>query len=458
MIIKEVIDRQKIFFQSQQSKDVAFRKASLIRLKTEIQKREDDIILALQNDFKKPPFETIISETGIILNELNTTIRNIHKWTKPKTVIPSLLNFPSRDRIFKQPFGQVLIMAPWNYPFQLALAPLIGAVASGNTVVLKPSELTSNTSHILSEIVREVFSADHVVSIEGGVDVAQELLAQRWDYIFFTGSVYVGKIVAKAAAEHLTPTTLELGGKNPCIIDDSANIKLAAKRIAWGKFLNGGQTCVAPDYILIHKKVKTEFVDFFAKEIKQAYGENPKESRDFPRIVNQKNYDRLCNMLVGENCIFGGVVNENELYISPTLVDEPAIESEIMKGEIFGPLLPIISYESSTEIDNIVSRYPNPLSLYIFSIRNQFAREVINKYSFGGGTINDTVLHFVNPKLPFGGVGTSGMGAYHGKRSFDTFTHQKSITRHYNWLDIPIRYAPYKGKLGLIKKVIKWLG
>ena len=457
-MIKGILKSQKTFFLSQQTKDISFRKNALIKLKKELLSKEAEIIEALNKDFRKSKFESILSETGIVLAELSHTIRKINKWAKPQAVMPSLLNFPSRDYIYKQPFGQVLIIAPWNYPFQLSLAPLIGAVAAGNTVILKPSELTPHTSAIITKIINAVFSPDHVVTAEGGIDVSQALLAEKWDYIFFTGSVPVGKIIAKAAAKNLTPTTLELGGKNPCIIDETANIKLAAKRLVWGKFLNGGQTCIAPDYILIHKTVKDSFTAAMHDEIKKAYGGDPQTSSDFPRIINEKNFDRLNNMLVDADCIIGGTTDRADLYISPTLVNEPALDSEIMKDEIFGPLLPILSYESPSQIDEVISHYSNPLSLYIFSKRQDFARQIINRHSFGGGAINDSLIQFANPKLPFGGVGNSGIGAYHGKHSFDTFTHRKSITQHANWLDIPFRYAPYKGKTGLIRFMLKWLG
>ena len=304
MNIPELISAQKSFFTSQQTKDISFRKNSLKKLLKEIIKRENDIVKALHNDFKKSEYEAVMTETSIVISELKMAIKNIYSWSKPKRVLPSLLNFPSSAKIHKEPYGTVLIIAPWNYPYQLAFAPLVGAIAAGNTVVLKPSELTPHTSAITKEIVEAVFDQQHVAVVEGGVPIAQELLTQRWDYIFFTGSVPVGKIVAKAAAEHLTPVTLELGGKSPCIVDETANIKLAAKRLVWGKFINGGQTCIAPDYLLIHSSVKEKFVTCFKDEIFRAYGENPKASDDFPRIVNERNFDRLALMLQNENCIF----------------------------------------------------------------------------------------------------------------------------------------------------------
>ena len=437
--------------------DINFRKQTLVKLLISVQKHEEEIIKALYNDFKKPAFEAVVSETAYIVSELNHTIKNINKWAKPNMVLPSLLNFPSTDYIYKEPYGKVLIIAPWNYPYQLALCPLIAAVAAGNQVVVKPSELTPNTSSIVAKIISETFDENHVKCVEGGVEITQELLAQRWDYIFFTGSVAVGKIVAKAAAENLTPVTLELGGKNPCIIDATANLKLAAKRIVWGKFLNAGQTCIAPDYLLVSNKIKSAFIELIKKEIIDAYGENPETSPDFPRIINQKNWNRLTEMLKGESILAGGKSNIQDYYLAPTLLDEPSLDSLVMKDEIFGPILPVLSFENEADLVSIISRYEKPLSLYIFSNDNPFAKKIIQNYSFGGGCINDTVVYFSNKRLPFGGVGHSGIGAYHGKFSFSTFTHYKAIVKKANWLDIPTRYAPYKGKLKSVKKLFKWL-
>ena len=437
--------------------DIGYRKETLIKLLNAVIIYENDIIQALNDDFKKPAFEAMLTETSYVILELKDTIKNLKYWAKPKRVFPSILNFPSTDYIYKEPYGKVLILAPWNYPFQLALCPLISAVAAGNQVVLKPSELTPKTSEIIAEIISKVFDKNHVEVIEGGVEVAQQLLSERWDYIFFTGSVAVGKIVAKAAAENLTPVTLELGGKNPCIIDDTANLKLAAKRIVWGKFMNAGQTCIAPDYILIQKDMKSHFVKYLKSEITLAYGKNPIDSPDFARIVNTRNWQRLTEMIDSEKVIFGGETNKDTCYIAPTLIDENTVDSLVMKDEIFGPLLPILTYENEIEIDTILSKYEKPLALYVFTENHAFSKKIIQKYSFGGGCINDTVVHFSNKRLPFGGVGHSGIGAYHGSLSFDVFSHKKGIVKKANWLDLPMRYAPYKGKLNTIKNILKWL-
>lgn len=437
--------------------NIAHRKEALIKLLDVIITHENEIIEALYSDFRKPAFEAVLTETNYVISELKDTIKNLNKWAKPKRVFPSILNFPSTDYIYKEPYGKILIIAPWNYPFQLALCPLISAVAAGNQVVLKPSELTPKTSEIITKIITKTFLVNHVEVMEGGVEVSQKLLSQRWDYIFFTGSVPVGKIVAKAAAENLTPVTLELGGKNPCIIDNTANLKLAAKRIVWGKFINAGQTCIAPDYILIQKDMKNHFMEFMKLEIIKAYGENPKLSPDYARIINEKNWLRLANMIEEKKVFFGGQTNIEECYIAPTLVDETGVDSLIMQDEIFGPLLPILSYENDAEINTIISKYEKPLSLYVFTEDKKFAQKIIKKYSFGGGCINDTVVHFSNKRLPFGGVGHSGIGAYHGRLSFDTFSHKKAIVKKANWLDLPMRYAPYKDKLKSIQKLLKWL-
>ena len=437
--------------------NINFRKEILIKLLNTVIIHENEIIQALHDDFKKPAFESVLTETSQVVLELKHVIKNMKKWAKPRRVFPSLLNFPSKDYIYKEPYGKVLIIAPWNYPFQLALCPLISAVAAGNQVVVKPSELTPKTSEIIVKIIHKVFDKNHVEVVEGGIEVSQKLLSERWDYIFFTGSVAVGKIVAKAAAKNLTPVTLELGGKNPCIIDETANLKLAAKRIVWGKFVNAGQTCIAPDYILVQKNMKKHFVNFLKEEITKAYGENPEESPDFARIINAKNWQRLVDLIEPEKVVFGGESNPKDNYISPTLVEETSLDSPIMQEEIFGPILPILAYKKESELAAVISKFEKPLALYVFSENPGFQKRIIQNYSFGGGCVNDTIIHFANKRLPFGGVGHSGIGAYHGNLSFDTFSHQKSIVKKANWLDLPLRYAPYQDKLATIRKILKWL-
>ncbi len=437
--------------------NISYRKEKLKQLLRVVIQHEKEITAALYLDFKKSEFEAVVTETSYVVSELQQTIANLRKWARPKKVFPSLLNFPSTDYILSEPYGKVLIIAPWNYPYQLALCPLIAAISAGNTVVLKPSELTHNTSKIIAKIVAEVFDKDEVNVVEGDAEVAKELLSQRWDYIFFTGSVPVGKSVAQAAAVHLTPVTLELGGKNPCIIDYDCPISLTARRIVWGKFLNAGQTCIAPDYLLVHASVKTKLVEALKDELIKAYGENPEISPDYPRIVNEKNWSRLVQMLENEVILAGGSHSKSDCFLAPTLLDEPKLNSSVMKDEIFGPILPIISYQNETEIEDVIRSYEKPLSLYVFSNRSNWAKKIMATYSFGGGCINDTIIHFSNNRMPFGGVGHSGMGAYHGKLSFDAFSHQKSIVKKANWLDLPMRYAPYKNKVSLLKKLLNWL-
>ncbi|WP_038268027.1 aldehyde dehydrogenase [Zhouia amylolytica] len=453
---EDLLKQQDAFFNAQKTKDVSYRKEMLVALRNEIEINEEAICDAIYDDFKKPQFESMATETQLVLAELNLMIKRIRQWASPTRVSTNLLNFPSSDRIYKEPFGKVLIIAPWNYPFQLAIAPLIGAVAAGNTAVIKPSELTPNTSAIIAKIIKAVFPVEYVSVVEGGVEVSQKLLSFKWDYIFFTGSTAVGKIVYKSAAEHLTPVTLELGGKNPCIVDETAKINLAAKRIVWGKFINAGQTCIAPDYILVHHKVKDQLLEALKRNIEKSYGKNVEASPDFARIVNHKHYKRLISLLEDENVVFGGLTNESDNYLAPTLVNEPDLEAAIMKEEIFGPILPILSYKNEDDLTKIMGKYSKPLATYIFSTKRKFQKKIVHLNSFGGGAINDTIIHIANKDLPFGGVGDSGIGAYHGKLSFDLFSHHKSVLKKANWIDVPLRYPPYKLPLKLAKK-IKWM-
>ncbi|MRH99003.1 aldehyde dehydrogenase family protein [Kriegella sp. EG-1] len=449
----EILQKQRVFFDTQKTKDVTFRKKVLKLLQKEIISREDDIADAIYKDFKKPKFETFAAETQFVLAELKMLIRKINYWAGPERKSASLMNWPSSDWIYKEPYGAVLIIAPWNYPFQLAFAPLISAIAAGNTVVVKPSEATPNTSAIISEIVNAVFKPEHVSVVEGGVDTSQALLNEQWDYIFFTGSTRVGKIVYQSAAKNLTPVTLELGGKNPTIIDESATINLAAKRIVWGKFLNAGQTCIATDYILVHKSVKEKLIKALIHNITKSYGANIELSRDYARTVNQGHYNNLKGMLAGQEVIYGGEYNDEDNYLAPTLVNEPKLDSKLMLGEIFGPILPIIAYETEADISKHIKNYGKPLATYVFSKRKKFQEKILKTYSFGGGAINDTVIQITNEKLPFGGVGASGIGACHGKMSFDLFSHQKAIIKKSNWFDAPLRYPPYKLPMNIVKKI-----
>ena len=458
MDAKLIIESQKQYFQTRATRDIGMLKKLLGNLRSEILNKEDAIYEAVYKDLRKSKFEAYFSEIGVVVSEIDSTLKHIDSWSKPKKIRAAGLNFPSRDYIYSEPYGTVLIIAPWNYPFQLAVAPLIAAIAAGNTVVLKPSEHTTHTSQLIEDILSAVFIPEHVKVVQGGIPETTFLLKERWDYIFFTGSVAVGKIVAKAAAPYLTPVTLELGGKNPCIVDNSMSTQLIAKRLVWGKFVNAGQTCIAPDYLLVHSSIKAQLISDLKTEIVKAYGENPQTSADYPRIVNATHLSRLTTMLSDSDVIFGGTYDVSDSYLAPTLIDEPSLDSEVMKDEIFGPILPILSYDTESDIDSVLSQYEKPLGFYVFSNDTSFYKKMIETYSFGGGTINDTMVQFGNSRLPFGGVGESGIGAYHGRLGFDTFSHKKGIVIKANWIDIPLRYAPYKNKLEKLKLLFKFLG
>ncbi|MBS1535009.1 MAG: aldehyde dehydrogenase [Bacteroidetes bacterium] len=434
--------------------DIALRKKLLIRLSEEISNSESLIIDALHQDFKKPAFETILTEISVVQSEIRTAVKSINSWTKKQLVWPSLLNFPSTDYLLREPYGKVLIISPWNYPFQLALVPLVSAIAAGNEVVIKPSEHSVHTSALLQKIIAAVFEPEQAKVILGDATVGQDLLSQKWNYIFFTGSTKVGHIVAQAAAKNLTPITLELGGKNPCIVDASASLQLAAKRIVWGKFINVGQTCIAPDYLLVHESVGGALIELLKNEIRKTYGDDPQKSTDYGRIINQNHWQRLINLIPYGKVVYGGNHNAADSYLSPTLLVNPQENSPLMTEEIFGPILPILTYKSEAELEAHILKNPKPLALYVFSNQSEFTNKIIHRYSFGGGCINDTLVHFANQKLPFGGVGNSGLGAYHGRWGFETFSHKKSMVKKANWLDIPIRYAPYPKNFGWLKKIL----
>ena len=454
-VVSNLYKKQKDFFASQITKTNAYRIQKLKSLRKEINARELEIHEALKQDMRKPTFEAMTSETVLVDKELSLMIKMLPLWNKTRRAKSSLINFPSKDYIKSEPFGNTLMISPWNYPFQLAITPLIGAVAAGNTVVLKPSEYAPHTSGVIQKIIRNVFDSGHVSVLEGDSTVASELLKKRWDFIMFTGSTRVGKIIAKAAALHLTPTTLELGGKSPCVVDDSAPIGITAKRIVWGKFLNCGQTCIAPDYLLVNEKIKSKLVTAITKEIERAFGKNQKKSDDYGRIAHLNHFKKLKTAIKGEKVIYGGETDEKSLYFSPTLVENISKESVLMKEEIFGPVLPIISYDKESEIHYFLKSQERPLAFYVFSKRNKFINQLFNRYSFGGGVANDSIIQFANDNLPFGGIGQSGMGAYHGKYSFKNFSHEKPFIKRSFWFDLPGRYAPYPKSLSLLKFLLK---
>ncbi|HDD1004801.1 TPA: aldehyde dehydrogenase [Staphylococcus aureus] len=456
-IIEQKFYDSKAFFNTQQTKDISFRKEQLKKLNKAIKSYESDILEALYTDLGKNKVEAYATEIGITLKSIKNARKELKNWTKTKNVDTPLYLFPTKSYIKKEPYGTVLIIAPFNYPFQLVFEPLIGAIAAGNTAIIKPSELTPNVARVIKRLINETFDANYIEVIEGGIEETQTLIHLPFDYVFFSGSENVGKIVYQAASENLVPVTLEMGGKSPVIVDETANIKVASERICFGKFTNAGQTCVAPDYILVHESVKDDLITALSKTLREFYGQNIQQSPDYGRIVNLKHYHRLTSLLNSAqmNIVFGGHSDEDERYIEPTLLDHVTSDSAIMQEEIFGPILPILTYQSLDEAIAFIHQRPKPLSLYLFSEDENATQRVINELSFGGGAINDTLMHLANPKLPFGGVGASGMGRYHGKYSFDTFTHEKSYIFKSTRLESGVHLPPYKGKFKYIKAFFK---
>ena len=453
--IDNLYQKQKVFFDSQITLPNPFRIKKLKALQKELGKREKDIYEALKNDLSKSGFESMASETVLVEKEIAKMIKMLPLWNRPQRAKSSLINFPSKDYIVPEPYGKTLIISPWNYPFQLSVTPLVGAVAAGNTVVLKPSEFAPHTASIIHSIIETVFDEEHVAVVEGDASTATTLLKKQWDYIMFTGSTVVGKIVAKAAAEYLTPTTLELGGKSPCIVDETAPVSITAKRLVWGKFLNCGQTCIAPDYLLVHENIKDKLIQEIILYIEKSFGKNQQDSTDYGRIVHQKHFNKLKKSLQNQKLVYGGQMDEKKLFFGPTLIENPPLESELMQEEIFGPILPITVYKEEEDIHNILEKRERPLAFYVFSKRKKFINKLFRRYSFGGGVANDSIIQFANDNLPFGGVGHSGIGAYHGKYSFKNFTHEKPIIKRSFWFDLPGRYAPYPKSLSLLKFLLK---
>ncbi|MEH2060338.1 MAG: aldehyde dehydrogenase [Nostoc sp.] len=451
--VGDIIQTQREFFKTGKTKDVNFRIEQLKNLKQVIIEHEQSIVEALQGDLHKPELETYLTEIGVI-KEIDYAIKNLQNWTKPKKAAVSFDFFSYSARIYPEPLGVVLIIGPWNYPFQLIISPLVGAIAAGNCAIIKPSEIASHTSHIIAEIIAKHFDPAYIAVVEGGVEASQKLLAEKFDHIFFTGGTAVGKIIMAAAAKHLTPVTLELGGKSPCIVDTDINLEHTVRRITWGKFINAGQTCIAPDYLLVNKKIKKDLIDGLEKCLKEFYGDNPVNSPDYARIISEKHFDRLVNFLKDGKVIIGGKTQVSERYIAPTVIDHVSLEDSVMQEEIFGPILPIIEYTDIAEAIALINSRPKPLALYLFSQNKNLQKRVLQETSSGGVCINDTVMQVGVSSLPFGGVGDSGIGNYHGKASFDTFSHNKSVLQNSFWLDLKWRYAPYQSKLPLIKKLL----
>lgn len=455
--LEEVLEEQREFFKTNKTKDVNFRIEQLKKLKSIIKENEDGILEALKKDLNKSFFEGYESEIGIVYEEINYQIKHLRKWTRRKRVAGSIIYFKSNAYIYKEPYGVTLIIGPFNYPFQLIMAPLIGAIAGGNCAVLKPSEHSKYTSEILEEIINNEFASNYIKVVEptGGKEAVTKLLELRFDYIFFTGSVKVGKIVMEKASKNLIPVTLELGGKSPCIIDKDANLELSAKRIVWGKLLNAGQTCIAPDYLMIHKEVKEKFLKLLVEEIEKQFGDDIESNDEYPKIIREAEVLRLKNYLYDGNVYYGGKYNVENRFMMPTILTDVPLDSKIMTDEIFGPIFPVIEFDKLDEVIEFVNNREKPLALYYFSNDDNKVEYILNSISSGGVTINDTILHVGFCNLPFGGVGNSGIGSYHGKASFDTFTHQKSVVKRSNFIEFPFRFAPYKDKIKLLRKVMK---
>jgi len=417
---------------------------------------EREILDALKSDLNKSDFEGYMSEIGMVRDEAGYVMKHLLKWARNIKVSTPMAQFCSKSFIVPEPYGIILIMSPWNYPLQLCLEPLIGALAAGNCAIIKPSAYAPATSKIVADMITRIYPPEYVSVVEGGRKENSELLDQKFDYIFFTGSVAVGKQVMESASRNLTPVSLELGGKSPTIVDKTANIALAAKRIAFGKYLNAGQTCVAPDYILAHSSIKDQLITELGKQIKAFFGNDPLTDKDLPRIINEKHFDRILGLMKGEKTVIGGKSNRESRLIEPTVLDGITFDSPVMQEEIFGPVLPVIPFNDINEVIALLKDKPKPLALYLFSDDKTIQNMVLRKLSFGGGCINDTIIHLATSKMGFGGVGNSGMGSYHGKFSFDTFTHYKSIVHKKNWIDIPMRYHPYSERnFSLIKMFLK---
>lgn len=453
--MKEIVQAQKELYKSGVTLPEDFRRLQLEKLRKGVLKYQDEIGEALRRDLNKSEFETYETETGMVLEEISCMLKHLHKLMRPKRVATPIVHFPSTSKIYSEPYGSVLIMAPWNYPLQLALVPLAGCLAAGNCAVVKPSNYSPATSAVIKKIITESFPPEYVSVAEGGREVNQDLLDQPFDYIFFTGGTTVGKLVIEKAAQHLTPVTLELGGKSPCIVDETADITLSARRIIWGKLLNAGQTCVAPDYVLAHESIYEKLIEQMKKYIVGFYGERPLQDGNYPKIINEKHYNRLAALVEASDVIYGGRMDPDACQIEPTLI-QADWDSEIMKDEIFGPLLPVVKFSSLKEASDAIKDRPKPLALYYFTTSAAGKDFVTRNISYGGGCINDTIVHLANPNIPFGGVGASGMGSYHGKESFKTFSHRKSVLEKKNWLDLPIRYTPNSQKdLKLLKILMK---
>jgi len=451
-LVKSQLD----FFNSNETKDIEFRIVQLKKLKKVLKENEGLMDDAIYKDFRKSSFENYATELSLVYHEINLAIKNVKKWSKRKNVSTDLANLPSKSYVIPEPLGVTLVIGAWNYPYQLSLSPMVAAIAAGNTCIVKPSELSLNSSNAMAKIINDNFDSKYLHVVEGSVEETTALLQEKFDKIFYTGSTQVGKIIMLAAAKHLTPVVLELGGKSPCFVFNDANIKITAKRLVWAKFLNGGQTCVAPDYLLLEKGVKEKLLPEIKKEIISILGDNPKESESFVRIINSRHYQRLIKLIDKDKIIVGGDNDEKENYFAPTVLDNVSFEDAVMQEEIFGPILPLIEFDNlDWAIQQIKSR-PKPLALYVFGKNRKNINKTLHEVSFGGGAVNDAVMHLLNSNLPFGGVGDSGTGSYHGQYGFDAFSHYKSILDKSTLIEPPIKYAPYSSfKRGVLEKLIE---
>lgn len=448
--IERIVTAQRDFFDRNQTRDVGFRKTMLLRLLRAIRENENMIYDALYADLGKSRAETYMTEIAMVTEEIKTMLRNLEAWSRPRRTGGTMATFPARNTVYSEPYGVVLILSPWNYPFNLSMTPLVGAMAAGNCVVLKCSRHSAHTSAVVQKILRENYQKEYVCCLEADSDY-DEVLKQKYDYIFFTGSPRVGKTVMKSASENLIPVSLELGGKSPCIVDETANLEIAARRIVWGKFLNAGQTCISIDYVLVQESVKGKLIKCLNAEIQKRYT-NAEQSDLYPNIISRHHYDRLCKLLDTEAMVIGGAKNDEAMKIAPAILPEADFDHAVMQEEIFGPLLPVIGYTDLSKTLMDLKKRPRPLACYFFSEDRAAARCVVQELPFGGGCINDTMLHISNNHLPFGGVGNSGMGAYHGRYSFDTFSHKKGVLQNSTAIDLCMRYAPFdEKKLRLLK-------
>lgn len=451
------LEKMRQYFNSGETKPYSFRKEQLKKLKSSILNHEEDLYNALYADLKKSKEETWVTETGMVIAELNAAIKDLRNWMEPERVSTNLLNLPSGSRVMKEPLGVVLIIGPWNYPFQLLINPLIGALAAGNCVVLKPSEFAPATDAVMKKIIEDVFPPEYILYAQGeGQTVIPSMMNNfSFDHVFYTGSTAVGKIIYKMAAERLVPVTLELGGKSPCVVESDANVKVAARRIAVTKFSNAGQMCVTPDYVLVHASVKDKLLSELKATLPKFFSEKPEESYNYGKIINEKQFNRIANYLTNGSIEFGGRTDKEKLFIEPTILTNISFDAPVMNDEIFGPVLPVISFETMEEAKAIIDRHPNPLSFYIYTSSSRKEEEWLQAIPAGGACVNNSSWHLTNHYLPFGGRGFSGMGCYHGKYSFETFSHKKAVMKTPTWFDPAIKYPPFKGKLKLFKWVIK---